>query len=409
MSLDTAYSGLTAAQAGLDVVSNNLANANTTAFKSQLGLFSDVFPVNQKGVPGIGVQSAGLDTNFTQGTQVQTGNSLDSAIQGNGFFVINNNGSIQYTRDGAFQLNSSGELVTSSGASVQGYPVDSSSGTQSGSLQGITVNTGALAANASANIGLTVNLNSADTQFAAPVTPVPGTPSTYNETTSVVAYDSLGNANTVNLYFQQEAPATAGGTPTWNVYAEPVTSAGTVVSTPSLLTSLSFNASGALTAGSPATLAVNWGNGSAASSVAMNFTGTTLGAQSFAIAGTTNDGYPPGNYLSTAISSSGAIQATYSNNQVKSVGTLGLANFINPQGLQNVTGNLYAVTNTSGDAVVNTPGSGQAGTLLSGNLEQSNVSTSSALVDLIQYQQAYQANATELQAEQQNFTKLSQI
>lgn len=408
MSLDTAYSGLTAAQSGLDVVSNNLANANTTAFKSELGLFADVFPVNQRGVPGIGVQSAGLDTNFTQGTQVATGNSLDSAIQGNGFFVINNNGSIQYSRDGAFQLNSSGELVTSSGATVMGYPV-SSSGTQSGSLQGITVNTGALAANATANLGLTVNLNSADSQFATPVTPVPSTPSTYNETTSVVAYDSLGNANTVNLYFQQEAPAAAGGTPTWNVYAEPVTSTGAVVSTPSLLTSLSFNASGGLTAGSPATLAVNWGNGSAASSVAMNFTGTTLGAQSFAIAGTTNDGFPPGNYLSTAISSSGEVQATYSNNQVKSVGTLGLANFINPQGLQNVTGNLYAVTNTSGDAVVNTPGSGQAGTLLSGNLEQSNVSTSSALVDLIQYQQAYQANATELQAEQQNFTKLSQI
>jgi flagellar hook protein FlgE len=409
MSLDTAYSGLTAAQSGLDVVSNNLANANTTAFKSQLGLFSDVFPANQSGVPGIGVQSAGLDTNFTQGTQVATGNSLDSAIQGNGFFVINDNGSTQYTRDGAFQLGSSGELTTASGAAVQGYPVDSASGIQSGSLQGITVNTGALAANATANIGLPLNLNSADTQFANPVTPVPGTPSTYNETTSVVAYDSLGNANTVNLYFQQEAPATAGATPTWNVYAEPVTSAGTVVSTPSLLTSLSFNASGALTSGSPATLAVNWGNGSAASSVAMNFTGTTLGAQRFAIAGTTNDGYPPGNYLSTAISSTGEVQATYSNNQVKSFGTLGLANFINPQGLQNVTGNLYAVTNTSGDAVVNTPGSGQAGTLLSGNLEQSNVSTSSALVDLIQYQQAYQANATELQAEQQNFTKLSQI
>lgn len=408
MSLDTAFSGLTAAQTGLNVVSNNLANANTTAFKSQLALFSTIYPVNQRNVPGLGVQSSGIDTNFTQGTDVQTGNSLDTAIQGDGFFVIDNNGTTQYTRDGSFQLNSAGQLVTTTGATVLGYAA-SSTGGQTGGLQGITINTGALAANATAKLGLTVDLNSADSTFATPVTPVPGDTTTYNQTTSVVTYDSLGNANTVNLYFQQEAPAAAGGTPTWNVYAEPVSSAGTVVSSPALLTTLTFNNSGALTGGSPVTLGVNWNNGSAASSVAFNFTGTTLGAQSFAIAGTTNDGYAPGNYTGATISASGEVQATYSNGQTKSAGTLGLANFINPQGLQSLTGNLYGETTTSGTAVVNVPGAGQAGTLLSNNLERSNVSTSDSLVDLIQYQQAYQANATELQAEQQNFTKLTQI
>lgn len=408
MSLYTAFSGLTAAQTGLNVVSNNLANANTTGFKSQLALFSTIYPVGQTEVPGIGVQSSGIDTNFTQGTGVQTGNSLDTAIQGDGFFAINSNGTTQYTRDGSFQLNSAGELVTATGATVLGYAA-SSTGGQTGGLQGITINTGAIAANATAKLGLTVNLNSADSTFATPVTPVPGDTTTYNETTSAITYDSLGNANSVNLYFQQEAPATAGGTPTWNVYAEPVTSAGTVVSAPALLTTLTFNTSGALTGGSPATLGVNWNNGSAASSVAFNFTGTTLGAQTFAIAGTTNDGYAPGNYTGATISPNGAVQATYSNGETKSAGTLALANFINPQGLQPITGNLYAATTNSGSAVVNVPGSGQAGTLLSNNLERSNVSTSDSLVDLIQYQQAYQANATELQAEQQNFTKLQQL
>lgn len=408
MSLDTAFSGLTAAQTGLNVVSNNLANANTTGFKSQLALFSTIYPVGQANVPGLGVQSSGIDNNFTQGTDVQTGNSLDTAIQGDGFFAIGSNGTTQYTRDGSFQLSSSGELVTATGATVLGYAA-SSTGGQTGGLQGITINTGAIAANPTAKLGLSVSLNSADSTFATAVTPVPGDTTTYNETTSAVTYDSLGNANSVNLYFQQEAAAAAGGTPTWNVYAEPVTSAGTVVSAPSLLTTLSFNTSGTLTGGSPATLAVAWGNGSAPSSVAFNFTGTTLGAQSFAIAGTTNDGYAPGNYTGATISSGGAVQATYSNGQIKSAGTIALANFINPQGLQPVTGNLYAATTSSGSAVVNVPGSGQAGTLLSNNLEQSNVSTSNALVDLIQYQQAYQANATELQAEQQNFTKLQQL
>ncbi len=266
MSLDTAFSGLTAAQTGLNVVSNNLANANTTGFKSQLALFSSIYPVGQTNVPGLGVQSAGIDSDFTQGPDVQTGNSLDTAIQGDGFFAINSNGNTQYTRDGSFQLKSSGELVTAAGATVLGYAA-SATGGQTGGLQGITINTGAIAANATAKLGLTVNLNSADSTFAAPVTPVPGDTTTYNESTSAVTYDSLGNANSVNLYFQQEAPAAAGGTPTWNVYSEPVSSAGTVVSPPALLTTLSFNSSGALTSGSPVTLGVNWNNGSAASAM----------------------------------------------------------------------------------------------------------------------------------------------
>lgn len=408
MSLNTAATGLQAAQTGLDVVSNNLANASTAGFKSQMALFNAMYPASETGVPGTGVQSGGIDTNTASGATYSTGNPLDAAISGSGYFLVNNDGATQYTRDGAFQLNSNGQLVNSNGQNVLGYQTTSSGGL-SGGVSALTVNTGSLAATASSKIGLAVNLNSGDSQFATPVTPNPSDPTTYNEQTSVVAYDSLGNANTVNLYLQQEAPSSAGGTPSWRVYAQPVTSTGTTVSAPSLLTTLTFNSSGALTGGNPATLNVNWGNGSAASSVAMNFNDTTLGAQSFAIAGTTNNGYAPGNYTGTSIASDGAVQASYSNGQTKSIGTVALANFINPEGLQNVSGNLYSTTNTSGVATVNVPGVGQAGTLLSGSLEQSNVSTSTSLVQMIQYQQAYQANASELQAEQQNFSKLAQL
>lgn len=408
MSINTAATGLQAAQTALDVVSNNLANANTSGFKSQLALFNAVYPSGETGVPGTGVQAAGLDTNLVQGSTTTTGNPLDAAVSGNGYFLVSNNGATQYTRDGAFQLSSTGQLVTANGNTVLGYAT-SSSGGASGSLSALTVNTSSLPATASSKVGLALNLNSGDSVFPAPVTPVPGNASTYNQQTSVVAYDSLGNANTVNLYMQQEAPTTAGGTPTWNIYAQPVTSTGSTVSGPSLLTTLSFNSSGVLTGGSPQTLNVNWGNGSAASSIAMNFSGTTLGAQSFSIAGTSNNGYPTGNYSGTSIASDGTIQASYSNGQTQSVGTVALANFINPQGLQSVSGNLYATTNTSGSPVVNTPGIGQAGKLLTGSLEGSNVSTSDSLVQLIQYQQAYQANASELQAEQQNFTKIAQL
>jgi flagellar hook protein FlgE len=260
----------------------------------------------------------------------------------------------------------------------------------------------------------------------------------YNEATSVVAYDAQGNANTVNLYFQNIGPATAGGVDQWNVYAEPVTSAGVPVNgTPSsanplpLLTTVTFNTNGTLDtvsnnisgsstaadAAKTVQLAVAWPNGAnttlgaptTATDIDLDLTGTTLGAQSFSIGGTTNNGYAPGSYTGASIDSKGQVQATYSNGQTLTAGTVGLSNFINQQGLQPLSGNLYAATTTSGQPVVNVPGAGQAGTLLSGNLEQSNVSTSNSLVDLIQYQQAYEANATEIQTEQSDFTRLSQI
>ena len=443
MSINTAASGLTAAQTGLDTVSNDLANASTTGFKNQSALFSAIYAANEPDLPGIGVQSAGIDTNFSQGSQVATGNSLDAAIQGDGFFVVKNDGQQQYTRDGAFQLNTSGELTNSSGATVLGYATNSTTGAPTGGLAPITVSTAALPASPSTQIGLTVNLNSGDTAttagIAAEGNPAPTLDATstenYNESTSVVAYDAQGNANTVNLYFQ-EVPSTSGGVASWNVYAEPVSSTGSAVGVTTtalpLLTTLSFNADGTLASssnniasgGSTATgaaltsaLSVTWPDGAnttpaaapTSTTINLNLTGTTLGAQSFSIGGTTNDGYAPGSYTGASIDSTGQVQATYSNGQTLTVGTVGLANFVNDEGLEPLSGNLYAETTTSGQPVVNVPGAGQAGTLLSGNLEQSNVSTSSSLVDLIQYQQAYESDATEIQTEQTDFTRLSQI
>jgi flagellar hook protein FlgE len=408
MSLQTALSGLLGAQTGLNTVSNDLANASTTAFKSQTALFEDVYPSGASNVPGIGTATEGISADFTQGDLTATGNPLDAAIQGNGYFVISNNGTQQYTRDGSFQLNSSGEMVTSTGAALLGYPATATGGVGS-TLAPISINTGAIPANATSNLGLTLDLNSGDATIPAATPFNAANPSTYSETTSVTTYDSLGNANTVQLYFVQNPAATAGATPTWTVYAQPQNAAGTAVGTPQTLTTLGFSTSGALSSGSPATLNVNWGNGSAASAIAFNLTGTTLGAQDFAVAGITNDGYAPGSYSGTTISASGQIQSTYTNGQTVSAGTLGLANFLNQEGLQPVTGNIFAASPTSGQPVINTPGNGLAGKLSGGNLEASNASTSSLLVSLIQYQQAYQANASVIQTEQQDSTRLTQI
>lgn len=407
MTLQTALSGLLGAQTGLNTVSNDLANASTTAYKSQTALFEDLFPANSRNTPGIGTATEGISSDLTQGDLVSTGNSLDAAIQGNGYFIISNNGTQQYTRDGAFQLSNSGQLETLNGASLLGYA--NTNGVAGGTLGPISINTGAVAANASTKIGATLDLNSGDKQIPSTTTFDPTDPSTYSESTSVVTYDSLGNADRVQLYLVQNQPATAGTTPSWTVYAQPELSDGTAVGTPQTLTTLDFSSSGALTSGSPATLNVNWGNGAAASNVAFDFSGTTLSAQDFGVANVTNDGYASGSYTGCTIAADGSVEASYSNGQTVSAGQIALANFINPEGLTPVSGNLFTTSSSSGEPAVNTPGSGLAGTLSGGNLEASNASTSSLLVSLIQYQQAYQANTSVIQTEQQDSQRLVQI
>jgi len=406
MTLQTALSGLNGAQTGLNTVSNDLANANTTAYKNETSLFAYIFPADETNVPGIGVATSEIDTDYSQGNLSATGNPLDTAIEGSGFFTVSNNGTQQYTRDGSFSLDTDGTLVTSSGAKVLGFAPGASSA--SGAPAPITINTGAVAANATGNVGLTLDLNSGDTPIPGNTVFNPTDNTTYNESTSVAAYDSLGNANRVNLYFVENPPAN-GNTPTWTVIAQPVSPTGVAITGPLNLTTLSFNSSGVLTGGSPAALPVNWGNGAANSNINFNFNGTTLGAQDFAVAGTTNDGYAPGSYSGVNIASNGQVTATYSNGQTVSAGTLSIANFINQAGLQPVTGNLYAATATSGQPVIDAPGVGQAGQIKGGYLEQSNASTSSLLVSLIQFQQAYQANTSVIQTEQQDSQRLVQI
>lgn len=408
MTMQTALSGLTGAQTGLNTVSNDLANASTTAFKSQSALFENIFPAGTGNVPGIGTKLQAISSDLTQGALTATGNPLDAAIQGNGYFITSSNGSQQYTRDGAFQLSSTGQLVTANGSNVLGY-AQTASGALGSTLGPITINTGSMGANATGNLGLTMNLNSGDPVIPAGTTFSASNTASYDQSTSVVSYDSLGNANRVGLYFVQNPAASAGATPNWTVYAQPQLASGTNVGTPQNLTTLNFTSAGALSSGSPATLNVNWGNGAANSAIAFNLTGTTLAAQSFSVAGITNDGYAPGSYSGTTIGTNGAVQSTYTNGQTVSAGTLGLANFINQEGLTPVTGNLYATSSTSGQPVVGTPGTGLAGTLSGGNLEASNASTSTLLVSLIQYQQAYQANTSVIQTEQQDSQRLVQI
>ncbi|HVE21986.1 MAG TPA: flagellar hook protein FlgE [Acidocella sp.] len=412
MSLQTALTGLNGAQDGLNTVSNDLANASTTAFKSQTAEFSDIFPLGLNNVPGLGVTTSAIDTDFSQGAPVSTGNPLDALIQGNGFFVVSQNGTQDFTRDGQFQLSPSGQLISAAnGASVMGIQAN-------GALGPITVNTGAIPAQATTTSDVAFNLDS-NAPTTAPTTDIPGfTPATvFTNTFPVTVTDSLGNSDTVNLYFvQSAAPATS-----YTVFAQPVTTTGAAATTPTTeLGTLNFSTNGTLTSFAPAgaltasgtdgvTLPITWGNGAGPSNINFNFAGTTLGAQSFANASNNTNGFPPGSFSGTTISSTGQIVASYSNGQTIDAGTLAIANFINQEGLEPLSGNLFASTQTSGQPVISAPGTGQAGSISGGELEQSNASTSSLLVSLIEYQQAFQANASVIQTEQTDSTRLTQI
>jgi flagellar hook protein FlgE len=405
MSLSTALSGLMGAQAGLDVASNNLANASTTGFKSGSALFQDIYAAGSATAPGLGTAQQTTQQDFSEGNLQSTGNPLDLAIQGNGFFVVSKDGQNFYTRDGAFQLSPSGTLQTASGASVLTFNTNAN-GASNGTVGPLTVATGNQPAKATSQVGLSAALNTADPTITAAFNPANST--TYDETTSVVAYDSLGNANHVQLYFVKD-PAVGSAPSNWSVYAQPQNANGSAVGSAKALTQLAFTSSGTLKSGGSATLGVAWGGGAASATIAFNLNGTSLSSQPFAVNGVTNNGFGPGQYTGVSVGSDGAVSATYSNGQTKSIGVVALANFINDQGLAPVSGNLYSASNTSGQPIVNAPGTGQSGSLVSGSLEQSNVQTSNELVTLLKYQEAYQANTSVLQTDQQDTQKLLQL
>jgi flagellar hook protein FlgE len=249
MSFDLALSGINAANTDLNVTSNNLANVDTTGFKESRAEFADLFAQTQGGVAqtavGNGVQVAEIAQQFGNGNTTNTGNNLDLALSGSGFFIVSDNGALNYTRDGAFQVDQNGYLVTASGEQVQGYAPLTNGGFNTGGLTSIQLNTAESAPQATTTAGVALNLPSNAT--APTNTPLnPADPTTYTDTTSMTVYDSLGAAHTAQLYFLKGATANNWTT---QLYVD-----GTAVGTGQALT---FSNTGVLT--TPANGQVNFG------------------------------------------------------------------------------------------------------------------------------------------------------
>lgn len=414
MTLSVELTGLQAAQTDLDTIGNNIANVSTVGFKGSTPNFSDIYGASLLGSagsgvsPGQGVATSSLSQLFTEGAISQTGNPLDVAVNGNGFFQVQTPSGVAYTRDGSLQLNSQGFLTNDTGALIMGYAAPVSGATNSsGALGTIQVSEAALPASATTSLAMAVNLPSTDTPINTTTTPFSiSNSSSYNQSTSTTVFDSLGAPDTLTTYFTQ---VSGSGSPDhWQTHWQLSNASGSMISSGSGAT-LIFNSSGVLTSGSGTINVANPGDGAAALSIAQNFTGSSLSDLAFGVSSLTSNGDGGGQFSGLQINNNGNVVAQYSNGSTKTIGTIALANFVNPNGLSPISGNAWAATQASGPAATNAPGAAGLGTLESSALESSNVDLSTSLVNLIVAQQAYQANVQGINVDQQDVQKLLQL
>lgn len=401
MSFQQALSGLNAAAKNLDVIGNNVANTSTVGFKAAQAQFADVYASALTGgggsQVGIGTKLASIAQQFTQGNVTATNNPLDVAINGNGFFQVDNNGALAYTRNGQFQIDRDEYLVNSQGYRVQGYPVVG--GVPGGSPGDIQLATTILAPSATTSAAISLNLDSRASSLASSGFNFADA-TTYTSSTSISLYDSLGNAHIYSLYFLKT------GSNAWNSYGTLTTSSGSTVnlSTGGPLSSMTFSSAGAITGGSSATQAITTaqlGTGAAALSTGIAFTGSTQFGSGFGVNTLTQDGFASGRLTGFSVGADGIVKARYSNGQSVDKAQIVLGTFANPQGLQPLGNNLFGETNDSNQAVIGSPGSGKLGLLQASAVEESNVDLTAELVSMITAQRSYQSNAQTIKTQDQ--------
>lgn len=409
MAFNTSISGLNAAQADLDVKSNNIANVNTTGFKQSRAEFADVFAVSAFGTSGTAVGNGTVLNNvaqqFEQGNLEFTDNALDLGISGQGFFALAPNqasAEVVYTRAGAFGVNNDGFVVNSAGQFLRTFPVNPDgtvSSTSMSSTTALQLPSTAGTPQSTENAAISANLPSTAPSLTGAIDPAD--PTTYTNSTSATIFDSLGNEHIVTLYYQKTAIANE-----WDVEAylpEADIDGATGPVQIGATTTLEFDPAlgGALDALSatvlsftiPTSGAGSFVSGAAGQTTAINFSGSTQNSGGFNVINLTQDGFPTGRLSGLDISDDGLVRATFTNGQAKPLGKIALANFANSQGLKQVGNTSWVETLDSGQVLSGEAGTGVFGLIQSGSLEASNVDLTSELVGLITAQRNFQANS----------------
>ena len=395
-SFSIALSGLTADTAALDIVGNNLANLNTTAYKDSTVAFYDLLSQSAGGGAiqiGGGVSATFSQRQFTQGSIQLSGGAFDAAIQGNGFFIVRDTaGDTLYTRAGNFQLDENGNLVTSTGQAVQGWTAVNGVVNTSGAIGPITIPANSLhTPSATTQFSLAMNLESdgvvgaASGSFSAPVQVV----------------DSLGSTHTLTINF------TKTGANAWDytvtIPGEDLSS-GTA-GTPSQVAngSLAFDANGNLTTPTPpgnvAVAVTGLADGAADMNLnwnlydANNSSTLTQYAQPSAVSGTTQDGIAAAEITQVGLANGGAIVAHYSDGSQSVIAQIAIAAISNPGSLISVGQNNFELGADTATPAVGAPGTGSRGSIQGGALESSNVDIATEFTNLIVFQRSYEANS----------------
>lgn len=401
MAFNVAVSGLNAASQDLAVIGNNVANVSTTGFKGSRAEFTDVFAASLSGAsgvaPGGGVRLSNVSQEFTQGSISFTDNSLDLAINGQGFFRVSDNGAPVYSRAGQFRVDPDGFIVNSSSQRLTGFLADGN-GTITGAVGDLVIDRSNIEpeGTTSGSVALNLDANAEVPALAFPAAPFAfgdpaPDPASFTSTTSMSVFDSLGNAHELSLFFTKTAPGA------FDVHAQ--IDGVTVGTTPA--GSLTFGADGLVDTATSTLSITGWAplsddgtaNGAASQDFTLDFSAATQFGSPFGVAALNQDGFPTGRLTGVVVDPSGVIQGRFTNGQAKALGQVALVDFTNAQGLQPIGDSTWAETFASGTPTVGEPGSGSRGSLQSGALEESNVELTSELTNLIVAQRNFQANA----------------
>lgn len=392
----TGNSGLNANKFSLSVISDNIANVNTIGFKGERANFEDMVsssmttfanqaPKNLEIGGGSFVGSTTKD--FSQGTFMNTNAPTDLALDGEGFFMVNDSSDLTYyTRNGQFRANADGDLINLNGLKLQGWTLDSN-GNIAGAIDSINIpnfidpsSTNQISFEEPTNLDSTANTITYPTSSGAAAFD-PNDSTTFNYVNSLTTYDSLGNGHSVSFYFEKSAANQ------WDVYAYADGDTTTQVGT----STLTFDAGGNLTAGSPMALSIPLTNGAATPlAISTSFADMQQLSSDF-IFYSQQDGNSKGDLISMSVSEDGIVKGSYTNGQVRDIARLSVASFKDKEMLAR-KGNFLYLPNQQTYTPIITPG-GVTSKIRSGMLEMSNVDISQEFINLITAQRAYQANA----------------
>jgi flagellar hook protein FlgE len=403
-------SGLTAESTALSTIANNLANQNTTGYKDTRVLFSDLFYQNLgttgAGDPiqlGAGAQVGSMPSTFTQGSVSSTGVPTDVAIQGSGFFVVQQGGAVSFTRAGNFSVDKNNFLTTADGQDVLGYPAVNGVVNTGQAIAPLQLGAGTISPPTSTSaVTIQTNLDAGAT--------VGGTDGVYS--TPVTVFDSLGTSHNLTFTFTKTGANTWGyslSIPSTDLNPLPPPGGGAPVPQTGILATgtLTFDGNGKLIGpvnlggnlinitGIKATafadgandLTFDWDLLNGATPVVTQVTAPS------STSSTQQDGASSGTLTNFSIGADGTITGSFSNGKTAALGQLALAGFANSEGLEREGATDYHQTLASGQAVIGTAGSGGRGSLAGGSLELSNVDISTEFANLIVAQRAFEADA----------------